>query len=809
MLKRVLIFTFFSIVMIDLIAQKSHFGIKENEYLSKLSPSEMVSILVKGEAEIVQKAVKKHQAIIKYAYQDIFAISLPKNQIELFAQTLEEAQIELPTASGVLLMDTAIKVNKVEAVHMGLSPLPNAFKGTNVIVGILDSGIYFNHADFKKADGSTRIRYIWDQNLSASAASPMPYAYGTEWSWIDIDNGLCNHVEPVLQYGHGTTVAGAACGNGNATGYFTGVAPEAEIIVVAVDYYGSDFLINLVDAVDYVFKKADALGKPCVINTSLGTYFGSHDGKDLATQMIEALIAEKPGRAVVASAGNGNNINQADASYVPTHLAYNVTSDTAFTWFKVIPSDGKVYFDLWADTADFKQVNFAFQNDHPTQFIPYGKTPFLSIATDFNVNLNTGVYHTEFVFDQAMENHGKVDYYIEEIAGRYHLEFLITPDSTQHLWRFMTTGSGTFDVWSSQAYQGTSNMVSSGLPPSFVLPEMVYYKLPDNKKTVVSSWQCSEYVLTVGNYSNRAYYYDIDSTQQFTNETPGEIFFRSSEGPTRDNRLKPDITATGNQTFATGNIAFINSALSVNRPKVAFDGLHARNGGTSMSAPIVAGVVALYLQKNPTAPWYEIKEAIIQSALRDSFTGPTENTQYGYGKLDAFALLQFEAVLGCMDSLAFNFNAIANVDDGSCIPVVLGCTDSLAFNFNHQANTDDGSCIPVVLGCTDSLALNFNPLANVADSTCAYETPIHNLLDEQNIIFSPNPLETISYLYYFGDEFLGIEVKDVLGKTLLESTLSAQSNLTLYKNQFANGIYFIEIQSFDKNWKKTIKFVVH
>ncbi len=77
-------------------------------------------------------------------------------------------------------------------------------------------------------------------------------------------------------------------------------------------------------------------------------------------------------------------------------------------------------------------------------------------------------------------------------------------------------------------------------------------------------------------------------------------------------------------------------------------------------------------------------------------------------------------VLGCMDSLAFNYDSTANVDDGSCIPYILGCMNVFAINFNPLANVDDGSCIPFINGCTDSTADNYNPLANTDDGSCYY-----------------------------------------------------------------------------------------
>ena len=79
-------------------------------------------------------------------------------------------------------------------------------------------------------------------------------------------------------------------------------------------------------------------------------------------------------------------------------------------------------------------------------------------------------------------------------------------------------------------------------------------------------------------------------------------------------------------------------------------------------------------------------------------------------------------VQGCTDSTMFNYNPLANTDDGSCvnIPIILGCTDPTQFNYDPLANTDDGSCIPFIYGCTDSTATNFDPLANTNDGSCFY-----------------------------------------------------------------------------------------
>ena len=77
-------------------------------------------------------------------------------------------------------------------------------------------------------------------------------------------------------------------------------------------------------------------------------------------------------------------------------------------------------------------------------------------------------------------------------------------------------------------------------------------------------------------------------------------------------------------------------------------------------------------------------------------------------------------VYGCMDATQFNYNPLANLPDGSCIPFIYGCMDDTMFNYNPAANTDNGTCIPFIYGCTDITAANYNPLANTLDGSCYY-----------------------------------------------------------------------------------------
>ena len=101
---------------------------------------------------------------------------------------------------------------------------------------------------------------------------------------------------------------------------------------------------------------------------------------------------------------------------------------------------------------------------------------------------------------------------------------------------------------------------------------------------------------------------------------------------------------------------------------------------------------------------------------------------------------------GCMDDGAFNYNPNANVDDGSCVPLIFGCIDPTAFNYCDTCNTDNGSCISVQYGCTDSLALNYDDDANTDNGTCIY--PYYGCTDPGAENYEPLANISDSSCYY-------------------------------------------------------------
>lgn len=603
--------------------------------LKTFAPDQKINLYLRGDLTELTTFVRNQNGTIKGVLNNILSCAIPASAIPALNNLQSIDYVEYSGGTPHVLDDVMLINNNVLPVHLGATPLPQSYLGDDVIMGFIDTGVELAHPDFQNLDGSTRVVALWDQNQDEAIPQrvPQPYGYGQEWNSEDIDAGITNHDDPANQYGHGSTVVGVGAGNGNSTNDFVGVAPKANIIMVASDLSNPNWSSTVADAVDFIFAKAEALGKPVVVNLSLGDYYGSHDGLDAPSLFVDSLLEAAPGRAMVAAAGNSGNLGN-------YHLAYAIPeTDTAFTWFKYNASAQAVFFELWTDTADFQNTSFSMGADLTVP--SYSFRGYASWRTA-QQNLDSIITDTIF-YESAML--GIVDTWCGRRGGQYQIQIQVRqPFSNQYLWRLSTTGGGTFDCWSYAPF-GTSAIVNTALPDAGTFPDMVHYQLPDNSKTLVDSWVCSEKVITVGNYINRNEYTNYLHEQTIFSDTPGEISVNSSRGPTRDNRQKPDISATGDHTLAAGRLATLTSFINTDPQKVAEDGMHYVNGGTSIASPVVAGVVALYFDRDSVADYLTVKNAIIDNALADQFTGILPGNQWGYGKVDAFAVLTVPFVI--------------------------------------------------------------------------------------------------------------------------------------------------------------------
>ena len=274
-------------------------------------------------------------------------------------------------------------------------------------------------------------------------------------------------------------------------------------------------------------------------------------------------------------------------------------------------------------------------------------------------------------------------------------------------------------------------------------------------------------------------------------EVVGKVYHTSSLGPTRDNRLKPDVMATGSTIICTGDGNDISLKLGNNslHYKVGLGGHHERNGGTSMASPVVAGIAALYLQKRPTATYDEVMRALICTAVKDSFTGPTTSYSYGNGKVNAFQALT----------------------NATCI--TYGAVDTACFNYNPLANTDTGGCVAKVYGCMDTAANNYDSTANISNGGCTFTTSIKNVeASDISLRLMPNPFSNQTTFSFVNNGYSfrkgEIEIVNQLGEIADVVPVNENKSSYTYINQkLVSGMYYYMLK-LDGKTVKTGKLLV-
>jgi len=643
-LHSIIIFVF---VLVNIgIAQKAGLNIDLTRKLQTLEKSgemsEILELMIQGDLAAIQDEVKNVRGTYKYGRKGIAAVSIPASGIAKLQRNPAIKYLEYFQMEAKLLGDFLRVNNNLDSLHQGLGCPPQGLDGEGVIVGTVDSGLDYRHPDFQHADGSTRVLYMWDQLVGN--VTNLSYGYGYEWNAADIDDGSIQHDPFYSGYGHGTGVTGAATGNGSAVpGKYVGAAPKSEII--HVNLRNNNYPTSYVDAIEYIFDKADQLGKPCVINSSVGSYRGSHDTRPLYVQYIENLLDAKSGRVLVQAAGNGAGYEQ--------HLGYQVTTDTVFSWFKRNNSLGYVYFDLFADKANFDGVNFALACRDKTNYSFKGMTEFLNMSTEFpNLSNTTQIVSKTLRHPTTNAVMGDIEIYAQLNQNVYDMAFVVYPSVTTDYWEFTTTGSGYFDVWSNGTLMGTSSVEPPHkLPDVATFPDIIRYKAADTLKTVVTGANCSEKVISVANYSASDSWLGYDGTTYY-NETPGgDKVTESSTGPTREGLLKPDIAASGNYTAGPQVLERLTELANIpaDARRLAPEGWHATQwSGTSIAAPVIAGTVACYLQQFPTATYTEVKTALMNTARVDEHVldgyGAAPNYGWGAGKVDGYNFVN-EAVV--------------------------------------------------------------------------------------------------------------------------------------------------------------------
>ncbi|RFM23227.1 MAG: T9SS C-terminal target domain-containing protein [Candidatus Thermochlorobacter aerophilum] len=534
----------------------------------------------------------------------------------------------MPEVAYVDMVPTSEITDDVSMPEIGANLLHSGFlagqryTGRGAIILIIDSGIDWRHLDFRDPNDTTRTRIlsIWDQTLTAQAGETPPagFNYGVEYTQAQINAALAGGtaLRTTDQNGHGTHVAGIAAGNGLsyavsrgnlAERRFIGVAPEADIIVVRAGV-GREIRGTWIDGLQYAQNRANALGRPIVINMSFGTTLGPHDGTDAGSLAIDAL-SNTPGRICVTAAGNSG----ADSLHIAGTIAArgSVTIEfqvqrTSQAFTSGASNDG-FEFELWFNSDASATAVLTAPNGNAIFTANSGQSGTASDNTQGTVSFSNSVF--------SGNNHRRISFSVRDVDT--------TLPPAAGTWRLTIS-----NLSQAVAFDGYRNTLSNAYTVRVVGG--------DNQQTVGGTLNSARRAITVGSYATRWFWQAADG-QTFglvAADRTGDISTFSSLGPTRDGRIKPELAAPGQMIIA----ALSSNATNPNPPaasSIVIGGRHQVLNGTSMAAPHVSGTVALMLSINPNLTWEQVRNLLQQTANADAFTGSTPNNTWGAGKLDA------------------------------------------------------------------------------------------------------------------------------------------------------------------------------
>ena len=560
---------------------------------------------------------------------DISIAAIPLSSLGALSCGRQVKRIETGRRCSIQMDTTRLVVN-AEKVYTG-EGLSQSYTGHGVVVGVQDIGFDLTHPNFYSADMSQyRIKALWDQ-LSRDTIGSTLYV-GRDYVGRDALLELKHPIDGETQT-HGTHTAGIAAGsgaqgNGDISPY-RGMACDADLVLVdnaadnaslidPKDYYKFTYATDAL-GFKYIFDYAERMHQPCVINFSEGGSQDFHGYDQLYYELLAKLIG--PGRIIVSSAGNDGARN----SYI--HKSIGKERAGAF-----IMGNEKRF----SCTAKSKQA-FTFRVS------VYDNVASPQIVDISTVNICNA--QDSLLTDSLLVGGKKYIWRVLAYPNSY--------DARETAYDFQI---------SSPSKLGDSPQVSlqvMGRDADIELYRMSGYMFPHSLDPVLDAGDCrytifspssSPDVICVGSTSYRTQFVNyLGEKKVYDSGQKGIRSSFSAMGPTLDGRIKPDVMAPGQNIISSYSTFFINNPKNVNA-SVKSDVRHFEyngrtyawnaNAGTSMSAPVVTGAIALWLQADPTLTPADCLEIFAKTCSHYDTSLSYPNNLYGYGQIDVAAGLR-------------------------------------------------------------------------------------------------------------------------------------------------------------------------
>lgn len=623
------------------VRQLAHERVQQAETRAQksLDPSPRMVMLVRGEESVLAPYCLTHQG-------DLHLCSLSVDEAIALSVSDKVSRIQASPAQMSVNLDTLTKITNVVPAWQG-NRLPQAYTGKGVLVGVPDIGIDYKHPAFRDdTDGHLRIVRAWDKidltqdaSFHKGSTFPMGVLYTSPEAILAKGQSIDSYLAT-----HGTQTTSVAAGSAAGTPY-RGVAYEADIYSVcekvsnnqdAVDVLYRSYYTDEDKLLSYsnIFAYADSVGQPCVINYSIGGKQDMTDEDLFINKYLERLLT--PGHLLVAAAGNdgkearymykpkgvtsvGSGLYSAKAQSVInvsttgklTMRLTNWSSDTPATHdlvLDIVPGDSVSASGLkWYDFLEMDPLPDLY--DMNIQ-VYSGYDGFDSTRVGYDIFLT---YPDKHLYKSAKCT---VEFIGEQVDAR-----IFTQDG-----QFIEFKNDTVEMNDAVPSLGTLN--SPGSLPA---------------------------VITAGATSHRIDWIRFDGKRDvYALPSPhGDRANFSACGPSLHGFTKPDVMAPGVSVASALNSTYVNENQKDIKNSIVYSGLSDGNTsyqwgvecGTSFSAPVVAGILALWLQADPTLTQDRVKEIFAKTCrqedsmltLKTSLPGVWPNNECGYGEIDAYA----------------------------------------------------------------------------------------------------------------------------------------------------------------------------
>lgn len=563
-------------------------------------------LIVESDAEAAE--LESQGVIIWHRRADMALAAVPDNIAEGLSRV--NAKIKKPNLKpikAVPTMDVAKTHFGADRILNGSSELP-PFTGKGVVAGFCDIGFDPNHINFKDKDGNSRVKRLIYYDEPNGIRKVMDSAEEiAEWTTDDAGNT------------HGTHVAGILAGSYTANGY-SGMAPEADIVAATCQLYDAGILAAIEDIIDY----AKSVKKPAVINLSIGSYNGPHDGSSLFGRYLDLLGEEA---IICAAAGNEG---ASDNSYRITF------SEKTPSWRVRMQSTDWISYDMYGLTdawsADERPFKMKFHIYDEVEKTSRFESEWMTEETAYPYIISADNYPE---FADFMTGMIYVDAGIDERSGRWYFEALYQTHTD-----YSNPTSGTWAGYNLAFEFAGDEGVHADVTVDSQYSKIVQwpgYAAP-NSDLSVSDLATGNNVICVGMYNNRAQLPLLDGSTVNTGFEPLTVNKMSGYGTLADGRVLPHTVAPGVKVISSTSSHFL-----ANNPTQTWYDLNAKaevdgktyywhtDGGTSMSTPYLAGVMATWLEAYPAMSIADAKKFIALTNTTDYATRATPDPRSGNG----------------------------------------------------------------------------------------------------------------------------------------------------------------------------------